>query len=229
MQPHALFIDAYGTLVHLADPAARLVAVTGDRFGVQITKPQAAAALAAEIAHYRAHMDEACDARRVAFLRAGCAEVLRDALPPLSALRAADRETMTEVLLASLRFEAYPDVRDALVRARRAGAWVIVVSNWDVSLADVLEQLGLAPLLDGVITSAAVGARKPDPAIFAAALALAGAHPDRCRHVGDSLTEDVAGARAAGIEPVLLDRLRAAPATGEVSVIGSLAELDVRR
>ena len=83
---------------------------------------------------------------------------------------------------------------------------MVVVSNWDVSLAEVLERVGLAPLLDGVVTSAAVGAAKPDPAIFAHALALAGVPAARARHVGDSLDEDVAGARAAGIEPVLLRR-----------------------
>jgi putative hydrolase of the HAD superfamily len=229
MQRHTLFIDAHGTLVHLADPAGRLVAAARDRVGVQITEAQAAAALGAEIAHYRAHMDEARDGGRLALLRAECAMVLRDALPPLARLRDADRETMTAVLLESLRFAVYPDVRDALVRARGAGARVIVVSNWDVSLTDVLEQLGLAPLLDGVITSAAVGARKPDPAIFAAALALGAAAPRHCRHVGDSLTDDVAGARSAGIEPVLLDRRGSARARGGVSVISSLRELEIGR
>jgi hypothetical protein len=63
MQRHTLFIDAHGTLVHLADPAGRLVAAARDRVGVQITEAQAAAALGAEIAHYRAHMDEARDGR----------------------------------------------------------------------------------------------------------------------------------------------------------------------
>ena len=50
------------------------------------------------------------------------------------------------------------------------------------------------------------GARKPDPAIFAAALELAGAPPDEALHVGDTPEEDVDGARAAGIRPLLIDR-----------------------
>ena len=55
-------------------------------------------------------------------------------------------------------------------------------------------------MLDAVVTSAEAGARKPDPAIFDAV-----GRPIE-RHVGDSEHEDVAGARAAGIEPVLIRR-----------------------
>jgi putative hydrolase of the HAD superfamily len=87
----------------------------------------------------------------------------------------------------------------------------------------VLERVGLAALVDAVVTSAAVGARKPAPAIFAHALALAGTAPAHALHVGDSLSEDVAGARASGIRPLLLrrDGIR----EPGVETIGSLAEL----
>ncbi len=89
-----------------------------------------------------------------------------------------------------------------------------MVSNWDVSLGEVLARLELAPMLDGIVTSAAVGARKPAPAIFARALELAGARPDATIHVGDSLEEDIAGARAAGIEPILIRRERRSGRSG---------------
>jgi putative hydrolase of the HAD superfamily len=98
-----------------------------------------------------------------------------------------------------------------------------VVSNWDVSLLEVLERVGLAPLVDAVVTSAAVGSRKPDPAIFTHALALAGTAAAQARHVGDSLAEDVAGARACGIRPVLL--LRDGSDEPGLETIASLAEL----
>jgi putative hydrolase of the HAD superfamily len=82
---------------------------------------------------------------------------------------------------------------------------IVCVSNWDFELGAVLERIGLAPALDGVVTSAAVGARKPDPAIFAAALAVAGCEAAAAIHVGDS-DEDVEGARAAGIDVLRIDR-----------------------
>ena len=118
---------------------------------------------------------------------------------------------MVEALLASLRFTAFADVRPALLAARARGQRLVVVSNWDVSLHDVLRELGLEPLLDAILTSAEAGARKPAPAMFERALELAGADRAQAIHVGDSLEEDVAGARAAGIEPVLVRRDGADP------------------
>lgn len=81
-------------------------------------------------------------------------------------------------------------------------------------------------LLDGILTSAEVGRRKPAPEIFEQALAIAGVAADRAMHVGDSLAEDVAGARAAGIEPVLIVRDGEPGAgTGATRVIRTLREL----
>jgi putative hydrolase of the HAD superfamily len=225
MHRRALFVDAMGTLVTLQAPATRLVAVLHDRLGATITEAQARIALRTEIAHYRAHMAQAGDERGLGRLRARCAAVLWEALPPLPELAGADVETQTGVLLSALHFTAFADARPMLGRARDAGARVIVVSNWDVSLGEVLECTGLAPLLDGVVVSAVLGAAKPSPAIFARALELAGAAAADCLHVGDSLTEDVAGARAAGIEAVLLDREGADPAADGVRVIATLDEL----
>jgi HAD superfamily hydrolase (TIGR01509 family) len=224
--PGALLIDGLGTLVSLAPPAPVLRRELAARFGMQVTESQAAAGLSAEIAYYRAHMALGRDADSLAGLRRRCAEVLRDALPANERLARSDGGELTDVLLSSLRFDAYPDARGALARARRAGARVVVVSNWDVSLHDVLELVGLAPLLDGVVTSAAIGAAKPAPEIFRHALALADVTPDHAVHVGDSPSEDVAGALACGIRPVLLRR-DGGPAAGDgVQVITSLSELD---
>jgi HAD superfamily hydrolase (TIGR01549 family) len=228
MYTHALLIDGLGTLVSLAPPAPALRDELAGRFGIEVSDDQAGQALAAEIAFYRAHMGLGRDADSLAALRRRCAQVLREALPASDRLAGVDVEALTEALLSALRFGAYPDARPALLRARAAGARTVVVSNWDVSLAEVLERVGLAPLLDGVVTSAAVGAAKPQRAIFAHALALAGVAADRARHVGDTLDEDVRGASACGIPAVLLrrDAAPAPPAPDGVATIGSLDELD---
>jgi putative hydrolase of the HAD superfamily len=216
----ALLIDAMGTLVRLPDPVPGLVEALRDRCGLDVAPETAAAGLRAEIAYYRAHMQRGSDASGLAALHRDCAAVLRDALGVEGAL-----DDITAALLDALRFAAFADVPAALTRARRAGHRVIVVSNWDVSLAGVLERVGLAPLIDGVISSAAVGARKPDPMIFTRALALAGARAAECVHVGDSLAEDIAGARAAGIRAVLLDRGGDGGAPAGVPRIAGLDEL----
>jgi len=134
---------------------------------------------------------------------------------------------MVRTLLASLRFSAFADARPALGQLHTLGLRLAVVSNWDVSLGDVLGRLGLSQWLDGVVTSAAAGVGKPDPGIFERGLTAVGAGPHEALHVGDSLREDVEGARAAGIEPVLVSRDGAADGEpeGGTLTVRSLLEL----
>jgi putative hydrolase of the HAD superfamily len=222
--PAAILLDALGTLVALEPPAPRLAAELRVRLGVSISDAQAQLAIGAEIAYYREHLDEGRDQATLADLRRHCTEVLRRALPPSEEIAQVDGELLQEALLASLRFSEFDDARPALELARRRGQRLVVVSNWDVSLHDVLQRLRLTPLLDGVVTSAQIGARKPGPEIFRRALALAGVSAAQAIHVGDSIDEDLAGARGAGIEPVLIARDGAFAPPG-VRVIESLLEL----
>ena len=116
-------------------------------------------------------------------------------------------------LLDALRFFAYPDAAPALRELRAAGLRTVVVSNWDHSLHERLHETGLAPLLDGALASAEVGAAKPDRAIFAAALELARAPTTP----GTSATRwrPTSRARAAaGLRPVLIARDGAAAPPG---------------
>jgi putative hydrolase of the HAD superfamily len=202
----AILLDALGTLVRLEPPAPRLRAELQTRFGLEVSLDEAQVAIAAEIAHYRAHLDEGRDSASLVALRRRCAEALTAALPGRARLLEIGLHEMTDALLASLEFSAFDDVQPALTAARERGQRLIVVSNWDVSLHEVLERLAIAPLLDAILTSAEVGARKPSPVIFARALEVAAIGADDAVHVGDNLEEDVAGARAAGIEPILVRR-----------------------
>jgi putative hydrolase of the HAD superfamily len=222
--PRALLLDALGTLVELQPPAPALRAELAARFGVQIEAGAADRALRAEISYYRAHLQQARDAPSLAALRLRCAEVLRDALPQDGRLDVVDSAELTEALLAALRFRAYPEARPSLLAARVWAERIVVVSNWDVSLADVLERIGLRELVDDVVTSAVIGVRKPSPVIFEAALRIAGVGPGSATHVGDSVAEDVEGARAAGIAAVLVRRDGSAGPPG-VPTVASLAEL----
>jgi putative hydrolase of the HAD superfamily len=70
----------------------------------------------------------------------------------------------------------------------------------------VLNACRLDHFFDSIHVSTRVGAAKPDPAIFQAALNYHAVEARRAWHVGDSLREDVEGAMAAGINAVLLDR-----------------------
>lgn len=68
------------------------------------------------------------------------------------------------------------------------------------------ERFGLEDLFGVAVTAVSAGAAKPDPAIFAPALAALGSTADRAAYVGDSVADDVAGARAAGLMSVWFNR-----------------------
>ena len=221
--PSAILLDALGTLVELEPPAPFLRAELADRFGVEISETAAQRAIAAEISFYRLHLDEGRDEQSVADLRRRCAQELRKAIPRDARRRLPAGSEMVEALLASLRFSLYPEVRAALAEYHARGLRLVVVSNWDVSLHGVLGRLGLSPMLDGILTSAEFGFRKPSAQVFEAALQLAGIGAGEAIHVGDSIEEDVLGARAAGIEAVLIRR-DGAPGPEGVRTIASLAE-----
>jgi putative hydrolase of the HAD superfamily len=222
----AVLLDGLGTLLALAPPAPALVRWLRTEHGLRLAEAAAERAFAAEIAYYREHHHEGRDAATLADLRRRCAEVLRDALPVAVAEELSPAQ-LTAAMLGSLRFGVYPDVPVALAALRDRGLVLVVVSNWDVSLSAVLAEAGLAGALDGVLTSAALGAPKPAAAIFEAALALAGVTPAQAVHVGDSLANDVHGARAVGVAPVLLRRAGVSGSSAPLGVpmIASLAEL----
>ena len=196
----AALLDALGTLVELERPWPHLVAELRAR-GVSVAEDDARRAMLAEMAYYKANHDDASDWAGLKDLRRRCAGIVQAELGV--ALPLADVE---DAMLAAIRFRPYPEVPGVLRALREGGARIVVVSNWDVSLHDVLERTELRALVDAVVTSAEFGAAKPDPAIFARALELAGARAHDAVHAGDDVEADVHGARAAGIEPVLVAR-----------------------
>jgi putative hydrolase of the HAD superfamily len=112
-----------------------------------------------------------------------------------------------------------------------------VVSNSDGTVQSELRRLSVcyAPQeqeqqegvkVGVIVDSAVVGVAKPDPAIFAIALEALGVPADgSVLHVGDSLRYDVAGALAAGLQPVHLDPHGFCPAPDGHGHVRTLAEL----
>jgi putative hydrolase of the HAD superfamily len=228
----AVLLDALGTLVALPPPWPVFAEGLRRNYGIALTPAEAEWAFASEMAYYRAHHHEGCDLAALAELRHRCAEVLHASLPSAAA-RSISLPQLTGAMLGALRFSAHADALATLPLLRARGIALLAVSNWDISLSSVLRDLGLRELLDGVLTSAAIGRPKPSPEIFRAALALVDVPPEQALHVGDSFDEDVLGARAAGVPSLLLRRLVPSPSPSpspmpmrsDVAVISSLAEL----
>jgi putative hydrolase of the HAD superfamily len=99
---------------------------------------------------------------------------------------------------------------------RRRGLATAVVSNFDRRLPALLEGLGLADRLDAVVLPSDVGATKPDPRIFAAALSRLGRRASEALFVGDDHERDVRGALASGLRAI------------DVASLANLSELPAR-
>ncbi|AFY69224.1 REG-2-like, HAD superfamily (subfamily IA) hydrolase [Thalassoporum mexicanum PCC 7367] len=117
-------------------------------------------------------------------------------------------------------WQVYPDTMPALEHWQAQGIKLGVVSNFDTRLYPVLAALGLADFFSSVTISTEAGAAKPDPGVFKQALrkypdygAIANSlvnnsnpEPKAIWHIGDSLSEDYAGAIAANLEAIWINR-----------------------
>ncbi len=104
-----------------------------------------------------------------------------------------------------------------------------LISNFDhpPHVHRLLDELALRPFFDAVVISGDVGVKKPDPAIFVPALEQTGLVADEVLFIGDSPEDDVAGAKAAGLRPVLIRRSLGADERTEdgVRVVAGLGEV----
>lgn len=125
-----------------------------------------------------------------------------------------ERSEATDAALRDLRdyhsrfnlWESVPaEVRPALERFKAAGLRLVVVSNANGTIQVLFDRLGLAPFFDFLFDSHVEKVEKPDPRFFALALDRSGSRAERTVHVGDLYNIDVVGARAAGLQAVLLD------------------------
>ena len=201
----AVTLDAYGTLVHLDAPVARLTRLLAEA-GHPNPESRVRTAFRAEVDYYREHIREGSDPVGLADLRRRCAAVFRAALddpPPLA--------RSMEVLLEGLCFATYADVGPTLDALVGQGQRLAVISNWDCSLRTVLERVGIADRFDVISDSASGGCAKPGAAIFLSTLGALGVAPRHALHCGDDPVADLRGPGAVGMQALLLARAADAP------------------
>lgn len=101
----------------------------------------------------------------------------------------------------------YPDVRPLLKDLQAKGFKLCLISNATDLARSVMDNLGLSRFFDPIVISSEVGSRKPDKRIFDIAMDGAKVAPNRSVYVGDKLEVDVVGAKKAGMNAILIDRL----------------------
>jgi putative hydrolase of the HAD superfamily len=120
---------------------------------------------------------------------------------------------MTRAWEQAENFELYEDVLPTLAELRRLGLKIGLVSNTGRDLDEFVAHHGLD--VDAALSSRVHGKTKPDPTIFQAVLDRLGVAPEEAAMVGDSLEDDVEGARSLGMRGVLVDREDRHPEWGE--------------
>jgi len=107
-----------------------------------------------------------------------------------------------------------PDARPVLGKLHKK-LTLALITNFDhpSHVYKLLTDIELAEMFSAVVISGDEGVRKPDPAIFEKATESTGLQPSEVMYVGDSVEHDIAGARAAGLQPVLIQRRNADEST----------------
>jgi putative hydrolase of the HAD superfamily len=129
----------------------------------------------------------------------------------------------------SENFELFEDALPVLEELRAAELGIGLVSNGIRDLAEFVVHHRLE--VDAIVGSRAHGFVKPHPTIFQAALDQLGVGTTQAVMVGDSLEEDVEGARALGMRAILIDREDRHPNVSErlTDLYGLPAALGLRR
>ena len=103
----------------------------------------------------------------------------------------------------------YPHVASVLAALKRDGYRVGLISNtgrtWGRFLRPIQDDLGIGKYFDDRVFSDEIGIRKPEPAIFEAALQHLGLRTEEVVHVGDDLDADIGGSKALGLRAVWFD------------------------
>lgn len=105
-------------------------------------------------------------------------------------------------------WEVYPEVPGVLQKLKSQGYELGVISNFDTRFFEIIRGLNLNQYFDSITISSLAGSAKPSPKIFQYALDQHAADPEEAIHVGDSIREDVEGARQAKLLGILVERER---------------------
>ena len=224
----AVLFDFHGTLAQVEEPA-EWVAKAAAACGVDLASADARGLAKALVAAGRAggpfpdavppHLADLWERRDLS------TQAHRSAYTGLAATVPCDIDglpaALYERLLRPDGWRLYADTLPVLRALRAAGVGVAMVSNIGFDLRPMAAALGLADLVDAYALSYEVGACKPAPDIFRAALDDLGVAPRDALMVGDTPAD--AGAAALGCRCLIL------PASPPDAVHGLPAVLDLVR
>lgn len=227
--PEVIFFDAAGTLIEVRGSAGEIYSRVAREFGFEADPAalQQNFARAFRLQPPMAFPAGTPEAKLRELENDWWRNLVRDVFAGLGSFPRFDEffDDLFERFRGSEFWRVYDDVEPALRELKGRGLKLGVISNFDSRLYDVLRACKHDHFFDSVHISTRVGAAKPDRAIFLAALNYHRIEPGQAWHVGDSLREDVEGARAAGLRAFLVDRRGEQDSAADHAILSSLSQL----
>lgn len=216
----AVIFDAVGTLIEPRPSVAAAYAAAASRQGITLEEAEvrrrfyrAFGAIESDDMRGPLATDEPAERRR-------WSRIVREVLPELPD---PDRgfDELWDHFGRAEHWRAFPDAAPVLRQLADSGLRIRIASNFDGRLRPIIRGLPeLAPWAEDLVISSEVGWRKPHPSFYEAALASLGLPAGCVLSVGDDETNDLEGARDAGLHALLLDRRTEPP--GALATIGGL-------
>ena len=192
----AVTFDAGGTLIEPWPSVGAIYAQVASEFGLDCSAEQLTSNF----------LDTWSARSAFRYTRQEWAEVVRDTFAGIAEISDRVFDAIYERFAEPRSWLIYDDVIPTLQALERTGLRLAVISNWDERLEPLLQKLGLGTYFRHIIVSSQLGFHKPDQRIFLRAAELLGISPNAILHIGDSLREDVEGARSVGMNPLRIRR-----------------------
>ncbi len=208
-RPEIIFFDVYGTLVGFDPPREQIQQAAASQFGMELDRDGIDRGYQ-DADQFMAEQNSRSPVRLMSSEDRDRFFARYEQLVLAGAGHEVDLDTSGRVW-AKVRAQEYgwalfDDVLPGLERLRDAGFRVAAISNMPMTGEEMCDQIGLTGRVEFAVTSGDVGAEKPDPRVFRAALERASVAANEAVMVGDSIGSDLRAAEAVGMGAVLMDR-----------------------
>jgi putative hydrolase of the HAD superfamily len=206
--PEAITLDVGNTLLFPYPSVGEVYARIGRCYGLYLEAGTAQKRFADAWQHCQARQPGLLYGTSHAEALAFWVDLNRIALADTGLAEGALRALVADLYAAFARAECWrvnPGLGPLLEACRSRRLRLGIVSNWDLRLRPLLEELGFLGWADPVLISAEVGQEKPTPGFFALALRALAVPPERVLHIGDTWTDDVLGATGCGMQAAWLN------------------------
>lgn len=226
----AIFFDWFNTLAGFEPPREELYGRAFQQFGIELAPREIVRGILAADQYYSEENAKLPVEKRSAEEQAEIYSYYPKAILTEAGIKVAPELPLKILKIVREQFEGatfvlFDDVLSTLKTLKERRLILGLLTNARKDMLSLHRKLGLEPYLDFVVTSQEVGADKPKPPIFLAALDRARVNAFEAVHVGDQYQLDVVGARGVGINPILVDRYDCYNDVSDCPRIRSLTEL----